>query len=261
MNVKKEASRLKRKLTLYFLLISIVSISVSAEIILEFSSGRFKSGIKESVIKDINSDIPREHRAAIAKSIDKIDTFEPIVDLRNRMILLLLVVFACIVGAFFMFTRDIVSPMEGIVDATKKIADGDLTVSVPIMSDDEIGQIARLINEMNVNLQDMIMQIRQEINRHKLKILEASDKMNEFIQYDSVGNIIENKKMKVSEFRNMIGLSADVMKLLENMMVDLSALETFVKMYKTYAVSTEIEQLEIEKAIDSYNKTIGEDNA
>ena len=38
------------------------------------------------------------------------------------VILLLLVVTGCIVAAFFMFARDIVGPMDGMVDATKKIA-------------------------------------------------------------------------------------------------------------------------------------------
>lgn len=254
MNLKKETSRLKRKLTLYFLLISIVSISVSAEIILEFSSGRFKDGIKSNAVKELKLEIPKKYHALVENSLQHDEIFEPITDLRNRMILLLLVIFGCIVGAFFMFTKDIVAPMDGIVEATKKIADGDLTVSVPIMSDDEIGQIGRLINDMNINLQDMIMQIRQEINRHKLKIQQATEKINEICQYDANGNIVQKKKMKVSDFKNMIVLSSDVMKLLEVMMIDLSALETFIKMYKTYAVGTDIEQFEIEKAIDSFNE-------
>ena len=52
------------------------------------------------------------------------------------------------------------------------------TVTVPIMTNDEIGQIAKLINTMNVNLQDLIMQIRQEISRHRHKIEEASKNLS-----------------------------------------------------------------------------------
>ena len=154
-NSKKEFSRLRKKLILYFILISVVSISVSAEIIFEFSSGRLKNEIRENLIVSLSSSVSP---AIVQKvGVENLDTAvsRPLSTLRNRMILLLLVIFACIAGAFVLFTRDIVSPMDGIVDATKKIADGDLTVSVPVMSDDEIGQIARLINDMNVNLQDM----------------------------------------------------------------------------------------------------------
>jgi methyl-accepting chemotaxis protein len=252
-NNKKEFSRLRKKLILYFILISVVSISVSAEIIFEFSSGRLKDEIRENLIVALSGSVS----PAIVQKID-VDSLDsavsmPLSTLRNRMILLLLVIFACIVGAFVLFTRDIVSPMDGIVDATKKIADGDLTVLVPVMSDDEIGQIARLINDMNVNLQDMVMQIRGEIERHKNKIREATDKIIFMGHVESAVEIIDNKRMKLSDFKKMIRLSGDVVKLLEQMLVDLSALETFVRMYKTYSIRPDIDQKEIDSAMNKYS--------
>lgn len=252
----REKSRLKKKLTLYFILIAIVSISVSVEMIFEFSSEKFRGDIRGNLIKEIQQEIPAEHVRKF--NIDRLNSAinDPISDLRNRMILLLLVVFASIVGAFVMFAKDIVSPMDGIVEATKRIANGDLTVTVPVMSDDEIGQIATLINDMNINLQDMIMQIRQEISRHKTKIQEATDAIS-YMSQKNADEIIENKKMKVSDFKKMTRLSLDVVKLLEMMLVDLGALETFVKMYKTYSVHTEINQREIDKVLDQYNVKLG----
>lgn len=249
-------TRLRKKLTLYFILIAIVSISVSVEMILEFSSNKFRNDIKNNILLQVQLDVPADY----VKKIDGIKINNainnPVSDLRNRMILLLLVVFASIVGAFIMFAKDIVSPMDNIVEATKKIAGGDLTVTVPVMSDDEIGQIAILINDMNVNLQDMIMQIRQEVSRHKNKIQEATDKIT-FISRKSADEILKNRKMKISDFRQMIKLSSDVVKLLDTMLVDLGALETFVKMYKTYSVHTEIDQKELDRILDNYDVNIG----
>jgi methyl-accepting chemotaxis protein len=252
----REKTRLRKKLTLYFILIAIVSISVSVEMIFEFSSAKFRNDIKNNILTQVQKDVPSGH----AKQIDEAKISgaikKPVSDLRNRMILLLLVVFTSIVGAFIMFAKDIVSPMDNIVEATKKIADGDLTVTVPVMSDDEIGQIATLINDMNVNLQDMIMQIRQEIARHKNKIQEATDKIT-FISQRSAEEILRNKKMKLSDFRKMIRLSNDVVKLLDTMLADLGALETFVKMYKTYSAHTEIDQKELDRVLDQYDVNIG----
>ncbi len=251
-NNKKQFSRLRKKLILYFILISAVSISVSAEIIFEFSSGRLKNEIREKLIITMSTSVSP---AIVDKiGVERLDAAVsgPLSQLRNRMILLLLVIFAGIVGAFVLFTRDIVSPMDGIVEATKKIADGDLTVSVPVMTDDEIGQIARLINDMNVNLQDMIMQIRGEISRHKKKIREASDKIFFMGHVEQAEEIIDTKRMKLSDFKNMMKLSGDVVKILELMQEDLSALETFVKMYKTYAIHPEIEQKEIDRVMNAY---------
>lgn len=252
----KAKSRLKRKLTLYFILIAIVSIFVSVEMILEFSSANFRNDIKDNLIKEVKQNIPAEYISRLkVEELNKAIN-DPISDLRNRMILLLLVVFASIVGAFIMFTRDIVSPMDGIVDAIKQISDGDLTVTVPVVSDDEIGQIATLINDMNLNLQKMIVQIKQEVSRYKDRIQNATNAINTVSQKDP-DEIIENRTMKVSDFRKMIKLNNDIIKLLEIMFTDLGNLETFVKMYKTYTVHTEINQKEIDKVLDQYNVKLG----
>jgi len=252
----REKTRLRKKLTLYFILIAIVSISVSVEMIFEFSSNKFRNDIKNNILLQMQLDVPAEYVKKIDGTRINSTINNPVRDLRNRMILLLLVVFASIVGAFIMFAKDIVSPMDNIVEATKKIAGGDLTVTVPVMSDDEIGQIATLINDMNINLQDMIMQIRQEVARHKNKIQEASDKIT-FISQKSADEILKNKKMKISDFRKMIKLSGDVVKLLDTMLLDLGALETFVKMYKTYSAHTEIDQKELDRILDQYDVNIG----
>lgn len=249
---KKEKSRLKKKLILYFILIAIVSISVSVEMIFEFSSAKFRNDIRNNLVTELHRDIPADQIKKV--NIEKLNGAinDPISDLRNRMILLLLVVFASIVGAFIMFARDIVSPMDGIVEAIKKISDGDLTVTVPVMSDDEIGQIATLINDMNLNLQNMIVQIRQEVSRHKKKIEQVTKTITASSQQNA-DEVIENRKLKLSDFKKMVSLSADIVKLLDMMLVDLGNLETFVRMYKTYAVRTEINQKEIDKVLDQYN--------
>jgi len=254
--LKREKSRLKKKLTLYFILIAIVSISVSIEMIFEFSSAKFRNDIRENLIIEVQNGVPASYIQKL--NVDRLNDAinDPISDLRNRMILLLFVVCASIIGAFIMFAKDIVSPMDGIVEAIKKIVDGDLTITVPVITDDEIGQIATLINDMNLNLQNMIVEVRQEITRHKNKIQQTTDTINT-ITKKNTDEIIENKKMKVSDFKKMVKRTNDVVKMLDTMLHDLGALETFVKMYKTYAVHTEIKQRELDKVLDQYDVKLG----
>ena len=281
----KDTSRLKKKLLLYFLLVSIVSISVSAEIIFEVSSAKFRRDVRiqlylelekkisdkkfHQALKEIKELYPliiiqedenekKKLTARLNKALkegpegDKI--FSPIFDLRNRMILLLMVITGCIIGAFFLFTKDIVSPMDGVVEATKKIADGDLTVKVPVLTQDEIGLIGNLINEMNMKLLDMIVQVKQDLNRHKDKIRAASEIISEILMEGKSKGIIETKRMKVSDFKKMIHLGKSVVSLMEIMTEDLTSLQTFVNMYKTYSIKTDISQDEIEDAIKNYKK-------
>ena len=247
-------SRLKKKLLLYFILVSIVSISVSAEIIFEMSSARFRDNIRDNYEKQLAQQFPPARLAEIRQNMDYGYVFEPISNLRNRMILLLIVVSVSIIGALFLFTRDIVSPMDGMVEATKKIAEGDLTVTVPVMSEDEIGQCAGLINDMNVNLQDMIMQIRQEINRHMQQIVKVSYKMGEVIQGESVERALKEKKISVSDFKKIMRSSREVLAVMETMSDELYALQTFVKMYKTYGQHTEVLQKDIDRAFRQFSE-------
>ncbi len=250
---KKQMSKLKKKLMIYFLLISIVSISVSAEIILEMSSTRFKNQIQNNFYLQLKNKITNEEYESVIKSVNMNDIYTPISDLRNRMILLLLVVSGCIIGSFYLFAKDIVTPMDKMVDATKKIADGDLTVTVPIMSTDEIGQVGTLINSMNLNMQDMIIQIRNEIKRYKKQINHVSDKIENISDMENFKNILENKKISQSQLKHIIHLVHETGNTLQTITGDLSSLRTFVDMYKTYTPLTEVDQNEIEEAIKQFS--------
>jgi methyl-accepting chemotaxis protein len=249
-------TRLKKKLLLYFILISIVSISVSAEIIFEMSSQRFRQSIQDNFSRQMALQVRPAQLEILKNNIDYDYVFSPLFNLRNRMILLLVVVSVSIIGAFFLFTKDIVSPMDGMVEATKKIAAGDLTVTVPVMSEDEIGQVASLINDMNVNLQDMIMQIRQEINRHLQQIIKASYKVGEIVREDVAESVMRDKKLSMRNYKNMMKFGREVVNILESMSDEMFALEKFVKMYKTYGSHTEILQKDIDKELRRYNEGV-----
>ncbi len=246
-------SRLRKKLMIYFLLIAIVSISVSAEIILEISSSKLEKEITSSLVMESSRFLSSSEVKIFEKKLDRKAVFEPLYKLRNRMILFLLVVTGCIVAAFFMFTKDIVAPMDGMVEATKRLAEGDLTVKVPVITEDEIGQIAQLINEMNDKLLDMINQVKQDIQRHQEKVAAATTLISGMLTDVNSGEIIQQKKMKVSDFRDMVKTVESLVNLLDMMTHDLSSLETFVKMYKTYKISSEISQNEILEAMELYN--------
>jgi nitrogen fixation/metabolism regulation signal transduction histidine kinase len=243
-------TRLKKKLLLYFLLISIVSISVSAEIILEISSSKLENSIKSNLYSQIEKTRFKNNVSEIKTKINPEIIFEPIYKLRNRMILLLLFVSASIIAAFILFTKDIVSPMDGIVEATKKLAEGDLTVSVPVMTEDEIGQIAKLINDMNKNLSDMINQVRYELNKHKYTLIDAHNSINQILSAKHNEKILVERKMQISEFKHIIEQKENVFKTLTMLIDDLSELQKFLNMYKTYKIKSEVSQVEIDEAID-----------
>ncbi len=233
----KSMSRLKKKLLLYFILISVVSISVSAEIILELGSPTFRDRFKRDLTREISRNLSEEEMKQLKENLDESAIFASVTDLQVRMVLLLLVVSLSIIGSFFLFTKDIVTPMEGMVSATKKIAEGDLSASVPVLSEDEIGQIGNLINEMSVNLQDLILQIKSEVERLQARINVVSEKVTVSLQSTDLRSALDNKKMQVRDIRKLIATGDDMNGMLNDMLIDLSALQAFVNLYKVFEVS------------------------
>jgi two-component system sensor histidine kinase BaeS len=53
----------------------------------------------------------------------------------------------------FLLLRRVLGPLMQMMDTTKKIAQGDYSVKVPVRSQDEIGQLARAFNQMAESLQ------------------------------------------------------------------------------------------------------------
>jgi two-component system NtrC family sensor kinase len=87
----------------------------------------------------------------------------PYVDLRNKVVysffgIGVLGVLLVLLLSFFI-TTGIIRPLREMVGATRKIADGDLSLELPITSKDEIGQLAESFNHMLVRLK----QAREEL--------------------------------------------------------------------------------------------------
>ncbi|MBN2039776.1 MAG: HAMP domain-containing protein [Spirochaetes bacterium] len=186
------------------------------------------------------------------KSIKSKSIFEPIYRLRNRMLLFLLFISGSIAAAFVFFTKDIISPMDGIVDATKKIVNGDLTVSVPVVTEDEIGLIASLINDMNNNLTNMVNQVRSELNKYKITLIDAHNFVSQIISEERSNRVIEEKIIHKSEFKQMLNQGQDVIKILTSIIDDLTGLQKFLNMYKTYSIKSELSQKEIDEAVNDF---------
>ena len=189
---------------------------------------------------ELAKDISNEKAEKFMKETLDVDSlFEVFNVFQMRMILLLAVVTASIVGAFFMFAREIVAPMEGMVAATKKIADGDLSATVPVKSNDEIGQIGNLINDMSVNLQEMIIQIRQESKRLREKITQANEKVTKSLHTEELTKAIEEKRIRLTDLKTIISTGDELSTILDDMVIELSSLQAFINMYKVFQVSEE----------------------
>jgi methyl-accepting chemotaxis protein len=250
----RDMSRLKKKLLLYFILVAIVSVSVSAEIILEMSTSSFRGAVSTQIVSQLSGKVSPADLSAVRATLAEKESWTPLFDLRNRMILLLLVISGSVIGAMYLFTKDIVSPMDGVVAAAKRIAAGDFSASAPVVSNDEIGQMGSLINDMNTNLQDMVAHIKREVDRHREKIEDATRKNDTILDREKDSRILDTKRMNLSAYRTLVDTTAEIKVLLWRMNNDMAALQAYIGSYKTYSIPSEITQEEIESSLREFQE-------
>jgi two-component system phosphate regulon sensor histidine kinase PhoR len=121
-------------------------------------------------------------------------------------VLLLILLFSMILA--FVFSKKMVSPIQEIEAFTARIRKGDVSGMVMIESRDEVGQLARNINEMVADLQGKIRQANDE----KWKLRAAFAGMAEGVMVLDAQSRIEglNKGMATiigSEYADIVGKS------------------------------------------------------
>jgi two-component system NtrC family sensor kinase len=106
---------------------------------------------------------------------------EPFLAARTEVMLTFLVV--CLVGLVIVFvltylmTRTTIRPLEAMVEATKKIAAGNLDVRVKAASHDEIGELADSFNNMLASLQTMRSELQKWARTLEVKVQERTDEL------------------------------------------------------------------------------------
>ena len=103
---------------------------------------------------------------------------------------------AFLVGVTLIFvTRNFTSPMQQLSQAVTKIREGNLSVQVPVMSDDELGVLAGEFNEMAIGLQD----------REFIK-----DTFGRYVPNEVVTELLENRGVLEPQLQTATILFADI---------------------------------------------------
>ncbi len=231
-------SRVKKKLVVYFLLISVVSISVSFELVFEFSGEHLRSRVLDAAQSELAAGSlapaePGELTQAQAAAYARI--FKPLDDLAVRTLLLLIVIVGNVLAAFVMFSRDIARPIDLLVESSRRIVNGDLTARVPALGADEIGELGNLVNDMRTNLHEVITFTRKEVERMAAEIhqLDQENRASAFNAELSAGPgreaVADGDAAELSRLRRLHG---DVFDFMRAMRSDLNALSEMVEIFK-----------------------------
>ena len=193
-------SKLKKKLLIYFILIAFVSLVVGLEMVWEAGEPKLLDQISAN-ITEISPDI--QLSASVSEKI-----FKPVRELQVRMLFLLLIVATSMSVTLLVFIKNIANPLDDMVTAAKKLRDGHLGATVPVRSNDEIGQLGDCFNDLAVNLQEVLLFVGA-VDHDMTGILEkieenrpeANDKNLEFHrQLDLMAEKMDELKEMVQAF-------------------------------------------------------------
>jgi methyl-accepting chemotaxis protein len=136
---------LQRTMIIYFLLIGFASILVGVEFLSETQGAKLRedliSGFEQYSNKKISEDA----------------LFQPIDRLRNKAILMIVVVLCVVIVVLTMFIKNITEPLQHMIELAQDISKGDLSQTIEIKSNNELAKLGNVINEMSSNLQEITL--------------------------------------------------------------------------------------------------------
>ena len=93
-------------------------------------------------------------------------------------------------GGMYLLARQIARPILSITDTALQVADGDLSSTAPVITEDEIGVLARTFNDMTARLRVLYEDLDQEITERKqieLALRDSEERYRSFVAQSTEG--------------------------------------------------------------------------
>lgn len=130
--------KLQTRLLNYFLLIAFAAMLIGVEFYFEMSRA------------DITDQI-----CSASTAVDADGVSDPLGNLRNKIVIMFGILTVVVAIVLTMFIRNITAPLQKMADVAAEINEGNLSLTVPIETQDEIGEVGAAINELTSNLQEV----------------------------------------------------------------------------------------------------------
>jgi len=112
-----------------------------------------------------------ERNLAIVAEMHTSEALEPAQQLGLTILGVGLAAAALLTIGVYLVARRIVNPIQAITEATKKIAGGDLTQRAPVLTEDEIGTLAKNFNIMTSQLRSTLIDLETEQEKSERLLL------------------------------------------------------------------------------------------
>ncbi|MBS5950214.1 MAG: methyl-accepting chemotaxis protein [Clostridium sp.] len=197
-----------------------------------------------------------------------------IINIRNIVMIQLLILAVALILVYilmsFLLSRSINKGVKGIINGLVTMSKGDLTEEVNIKNQDELGIIARYINELQKNISEMIFKILNLSKKEFEKIDQlykssgdmavSSEEVTATIQEIDSNIIIQNEdSKKINKFLETFGeLIQDVKNSINNINSNLSIIKNQLSLNNKDLITLNDSKNDIENSSKTMNEKINE---
>ncbi len=184
----KAKHSLQRTMIIYFLLIGFASLLVGVEFIVDTHG------------QELKDELVLNFEKYSEKEIEIDDIFSPIEKLRNKAILMIIIIMAVMIIVLTMFIKNITEPLQHMIEVSREISSGNLSQTIKIHSDNELSELGNVINEMSSNLQEIILLSKTMCSSGENFYTQVSDILNrQSLNPEQITKVLkEIKKLKLN---------------------------------------------------------------
>jgi len=148
-----------------------------------------------------------EMRWGLVSEIETSEAFRPIVEMRNRTILLGFFILIAAIAAAFIITHDIVRPLDALIGAARRIAGGAFEEQLDIKTNDEFEEIAEEFNTMARSLkrykemlEDWNLKLSEEVKKRTQELKSSEERYLNLIESSVDAIVVTDLHGKVTFF-------------------------------------------------------------
>jgi len=180
----------------------------------------------------------------ILTEVDERESFQPILNFRNQILVLLIVLIFVIVFFVGFSEKSFVEPITGLRTAAWKVARGNYDVQIDSKAKDEIGELAQAFNQMTKILHSTTTQLREKnklLEAQKAELKKFDQLKSEFVSTvahelrtpmtiikESIAQLLEEENISKDEKKTLLTMAINNINRLANLinnLLDLSKIE------------------------------------
>jgi HAMP domain-containing protein len=121
----------------------------------------------------------------------------PLLAMKNRLLLVFIVIVGIAVGIVLLFSRTITRPLARLSEAIAEIGKGNLDAVVPVTSHDEIGRLSVVFNGMVAELRQVYEQLRDAA---------TIDSLTNAFNRNSIDNLLRQQTERARRYKSPLSL-------------------------------------------------------